>query len=243
MVPAWLQVLAIISLATGAVLALAVVADEVRRPQPMGIMNIVWPVTVLYGTVFGLWLYLRFGRAAPTGAPAMAHHHHQSGPAAEKPFPARVAVSTAHCGSGCTVGDLVAEWLAFLFPVIAIWFGYQTLFGQPMFAIWILDFIFAYAFGILFQYFAIKPMGDLSVGQALVAAFKADTISLIAWQIGMYGFMAIAAFLIWRPLFGARLTVDSWEFWFVMQLAMLCGFATSYPANWWLVKVGIKEAM
>jgi hypothetical protein len=242
MIPTWLHTLSLLSLALGVVLALAVVVDELRRPQMMWIMNVVWPVTVLYGTVFGLWLYLRFGRAsapmAKMGAAHPAGHHH-----AEKPFAARVAISTAHCGSGCTVGDLIAEWLAFFVPAIALWFGYQSLFGEKMFAVWILDYIFAFVVGIMFQYFAIKPMGNLTAGQALVAALKADSISLTAWQIGMYGFMAIAAFAIWRPLFGLRLQVDSVEFWFMMQLAMLCGFLTSYPANWWLVRIGIKEAM
>ena len=33
------------------------------------------------------------------------------------------------------------------------------------------------------------------------------------------------------------------EFWFVMQIAMLAGFATSYPVNWWLIRAGIKEKM
>jgi hypothetical protein len=31
--------------------------------------------------------------------------------------------------------------------------------------------------------------------------------------------------------------------WGMMQVAMLAGSATSYPVNWWLVRVGIKEAM
>jgi hypothetical protein len=241
MVPTWLHTLSLLSLALGVVLAMAVVVDEVPRPQMMWIMNVVWPVTVLYGTVFGLWLYLRFGRApAPTPKVGAAHAgHHRT----EKPFAARVAISTAHCGSGCTVGDLVAEWLVFFVPVIAVWFGYQSLFAEKMVAVWIVDYIFAFVLGIMFQYFAIKPMGNLTAGQALVAALKADSISLTTWQIGMYGFMAIAAFAIWRPAFGLRLQVDSVEFWFMMQLAMLCGFLTSYPANWWLVRAGIKEAM
>jgi hypothetical protein len=42
-----------------------------------------------------------------------------------------------------------------------------------MFAVWILDYIFAFGLGILFQYFAIKPMGNLTAGQALMAALKA----------------------------------------------------------------------
>ena len=33
------------------------------------------------------------------------------------------------------------------------------------------------------------------------------------------------------------------EFWFMMQVAMACGFLTAYPMNWWLVKAGIKTAM
>ncbi|WP_442879793.1 DUF4396 domain-containing protein, partial [Cetobacterium sp.] len=33
------------------------------------------------------------------------------------------------------------------------------------------------------------------------------------------------------------------EFWFMMQIAMCCGFLTAYPVNWWLVKKGIKMGM
>lgn len=32
-------------------------------------------------------------------------------------------------------------------------------------------------------------------------------------------------------------------FWFMMQIAMMIGFCTSYPANWYLVKKGVKHAM
>ncbi|MGL5398829.1 MAG: DUF4396 domain-containing protein [Plesiomonas shigelloides] len=28
-----------------------------------------------------------------------------------------------------------------------------------------------------------------------------------------------------------------------MQIAMVAGFFTAYPMNWWLVKKGIKHAM
>ncbi len=36
-----------------------------------------------------------------------------------------------------------------------------------------------------------KPMRDVSAGEALVAAIKADTLSILAFQVGMYGFMAL----------------------------------------------------
>ncbi|GAB3683712.1 hypothetical protein GCM10028792_33430 [Salinisphaera aquimarina] len=37
--------------------------------------------------------------------------------------------------------------------------------------------------------------------------------------------------------------VASATFWFMMQIAMIIGFATAYPANWWLIKRGIKHGM
>jgi hypothetical protein len=29
----------------------------------------------------------------------------------------------------------------------------------------------------------------------------------------------------------------------MMQIAMIAGFATSYPVNWWLITTGVKEKM
>ncbi|MEO8081682.1 MAG: DUF4396 domain-containing protein [Caldimonas sp.] len=28
-----------------------------------------------------------------------------------------------------------------------------------------------------------------------------------------------------------------------MQVAMVAGFVTAYPVNWWLIRAGIKERM
>jgi hypothetical protein len=103
--------------------------------------------------------------------------------------------------------------------------------------------IFAYAFGIVFQYFTIGPLRGISFGKGLLAAIKADTLSLTAWQVGMYGFMAIAYFAIFRAGLGVKLATDTPEFWFMMQIAMLCGFVTAYPVNWWLLHKGLKERM
>ncbi len=33
------------------------------------------------------------------------------------------------------------------------------------------------------------------------------------------------------------------EFWFAMQAAMLAGFCTAYPVNWLLIRAGVKEKM
>jgi hypothetical protein len=40
-----------------------------------------------------------------------------------------------------------------------------------------------------------------------------------------------------------HLTTDHAAFWFLMQVGMIIGFATTYPMNWWLIRHGIKEVM
>jgi hypothetical protein len=235
MIPHWLHLLAIVSRLAGLACAIIVVLDEMRHPQMMWIMNVVWPVNALFASVIALWAYYRFGRLKTRDA--------KDDSDAATPFAVKVGKGAAHCGSGCTIGDILAEWIAFFVPAVAIWLGWKSIFDEKIFAVWIADYILAFAFGIAFQYFTIKPMRDLAPGPALVAAVKADFLSLSAWQIGMYGFMAIAHFWIFKLVLGVPLEVASPEFWFMMQIAMLAGFVTSYPVNWWLLRKGIKESM
>jgi hypothetical protein len=244
MIPGWLHFLAIFSLLACFVCALVVLLDLLRRPQHMWIMNVVWPVTALFGGVFSLWAYFAYGRLAADEKTRPAMERGEEPPSKRlTPFPVMVGKGAAHCGSGCALGDVIAEWLAFAFPAIAVWFGWHTVFSEKMFAVWVLDFILAFALGIVFQYFTIAPMRGLGLWDGIVAAVKADTLSLAAWQIGMYGFMAIAQFYFFRALIGVKLEVDTPEFWFMMQIAMLAGFATAYPVNWWLIRTGLKEKM
>jgi len=244
MFPDWFHTLAILCLCFGGVSALIVLSDILRHPQHMAVMNVVWPVTAAFGTIPLLILYYRYGRLASQEAHHRAKAHHEKMPSmTETPFPVMVAKGALHCGSGCMIGDIVAEWLAFLFPVLAVALGWQVVFSEKMFAVWILDFIFAFGLGIVFQYFAIVPMRGLSPEEGLKAAVKADTFSLLSWQVGMYGAMALLQFWIFPAAFGVKAEVNSWEFWFAMQIAMICGFVTSYPVNWYLVSAGIKEKM
>lgn len=232
--PHWLHMLAIVSLTIAFVSAAIIALDEVRRPQQMAVMYAVWPLTALFGSVLWLAAYYRWGRGPADG-------DFDRGP--EQPFAAMVLKGASHCGAGCTLGDIVVEWIAFSFPAIAVWFGYGSLFAEKTFAIWIPDFLLAFLIGIVFQYFAIKPMRDLSVGQGIYQAAKTDIASISAWQVGMYGMMAAIQFLLFRPLFGEIAAVNTPEFWFAMQIAMIAGFCTSYPVNWLLIRAGVKEKM
>ena len=233
MTPEWLTTLAIASLSLALLCAVIIVGDILRgNRQHMWVMNIVWPVTALYSGPLGLWAYFAVGRLSTHQAMQAAKKMDKKPPARTKPFWQSVGLAATHCGSGCTLGDLVAEGLVMsLIPF--------TLFGHKIFAGWTVDFVFAFLFGIAFQYFTIKPMKQLSSGEGLKAAFKADSLSLTSWQIGMYGWMAVATFII----FGHELEKTDPVFWFMMQIAMLVGFLTSYPVNWWLVRKKIKEQM
>lgn len=211
-----LHTVAVMSLAVGVLCAAAIAADiALGRRQKMWIMNLVWPLTALYAGPLALYAYWHEGRRPPP----------------RRAFWKQVALGAAHCGSGCTLGDLVAEWFVVLVPF--------TLFRRALYGTWALDFVAAFGFGIAFQYFTIAPMRGLGLRAGLVAALKADAASLCAWQLGMYGWIALVVFV----LFGRELEKTSPEFWFMMQLAMLAGFATSCPVNAWLLRRGLKEPM
>ena len=219
-----LQWVARVSVVAGLLFAVFIAVDIVAgRRQKMGIMNVVWPLTALWSGPIGLAAYFLHGRA-----PLEEDRTSQT----SKPFWKQVALGATHCGAGCTLGDVVAENLVILWPL--------TLLGSPTFGTWLVDFALAFLFGIVFQYFSIAPMRDLGLRAGLVAAVKADTASLAAWQIGMYGWMAIALFVLFSP---EVLPKSSPVFWFMMQVAMFFGFVTSFPVNWWLLRRGLKESM
>ncbi len=224
----WLHLTAIISIALAGGSLLIILIDLLAgNAQKMPIMNVVWPLTALYGGPLALLAYYRIGRLSTRNA----HGHTGQRIKAEKPFSQAVVVGVTHCGSGCTLGDLIAEWFVVAVPLIFL--------GRKLFGTWLLDFALAFLFGIAFQYFSIKPMRNLSPSQALWAALKADALSLVSWQAGMYGWMAFAIF----GIFGHELVKTDPVFWFMMQIAMLAGSIAAFPVNWWLIKAGIKEKM
>ena len=57
-----LNTIAWISLGIASSCFITIAVDEIRHPQKMWIMNIVWPITSLYFSVFCLWAYFSAGR-------------------------------------------------------------------------------------------------------------------------------------------------------------------------------------
>jgi hypothetical protein len=185
--------------------------------QPMAIMSVVWPLTMLYWGPVGLLFYFAFGRSTP-GA------HKPEAPMWQATF-----LGATHCGAGCALGDFIGEWLAFAFAF--------KIAGSELSGRLALAFALAYLIGVAFQYFSIAPMRGLGLREGIAAAVKADTLSLVAYEVGMFGVMIAFAKL------ASPLTPTDAAYWVRMQLAMVAGFLTTYPVNYWLIQRGIKEKM
>jgi hypothetical protein len=225
MIPIWLHIIGFAWLVISFICALIIIFDlATGHRQKMAIMNVVWPITALYFGLFGLWTYWKLGRPA-------AQSGMRDGHARQKPFWQAIFVGSTHCGAGCTIGDLIGEWMVFVTGFV--------LAGSALLAYYVGDFVFAYVVGIAFQYFAIAPMKHLSLRDGVMEAVKADTLSLAAFEIGMFAWMALVS----RVLFHPELHPDSTVYWFMMQIGMAAGLATTFPANWFLIRRGVKTEM
>ncbi len=228
MPPTWLTIIAWVSLAlafaTAALILFDIYAHGYR--QEMAVMEAVWPVTALY---FGplAWVgYRRWGRLT---SPKL---HAETGVEADYGGRVSVGIGVSHCGAGCTLGDIVGAWLVFVLS----W----ELLGLALPAEYLVDFTLAFALGVAFQYFSIAPARGLGVREGVKAALKADTLSLIAFEIGLFGWMAVMQLVLFTS---PHLTPDHAAYWLLMQFGMVLGFVTAWPVNVWLIRRGVKEAM
>ena len=213
-----LNLIAVFLVCSGIGIAVHIAIDLTHRPQSMKIMNAVWILSALWGSYLALWAYNKFGRSSPMKAEDdgmkmdmsgmkdmsdmkgmdmsgmkdnmemdMAMQGEMSMQGMQRPYWQSVALSALHCGAGCTLADIIGEWFTNYVPV--------TVAGSQLFGNWVLDFILALMIGVYFQFYAIREMEKISVGNALARAFKADFFSLLSWQVGMYGWMAIVYFV------------------------------------------------
>jgi hypothetical protein len=248
MTPQWAIVVGWIFLGVGFASAAVVLVDEfvLGHRQQMWIMNVVHPVTALYWGPIWVWVYLRWARRSSRKAmhneaePLLlkgvdAGAVREAGRSTEQPHLRRwhVANAVSHCGAGCTLGDIAGEWVVFAL-------GPWMIAGATVLPEILLDFPLAWAFGIVFQYFTIVPMRE-GVGKlkGLWLAIRADTLSIVAFQVGLFGWMIVSAKLIWQP----PLAIDSSAHWWMMQVGMVIGFFSAYPVNRWLLSQGWKEKM
>ncbi len=239
-----------ISLGVAFACALAIAADVARGyRQHMGIMNLVWPITALYWGPVALWGY--FGRGRRMSVRWAREHdddleqmmsHEGEEPRSLGRFAATnwwpISKGVSHCGAGCTLGDIVGEWIVYAFAITIGGFASEA--AGSLMAMFVFDFLLAWTLGIVFQYFSIVPMReDMGRLEGVWAAIKADTLSIVSFEIGLFGFMALFHLVLFDP----PLTTASPGYWWMMQVGMVVGFFTAWPVNAWLVKRGWKEKM
>ncbi|HEY5183481.1 MAG TPA: DUF4396 domain-containing protein [Actinomycetes bacterium] len=219
-----------VAIALGVGCAVEIVYDMYGRGfrQRMTIMEAVWPVTALYLGPVATWGYRRFGR--PMSGRWQRDHDVDTAP--DRPAWATTAVGVSHCGAGCTLGDIGAEFAVFALGL--------TVAGTALWAEMLSDFTVALALGIVFQYFAIAPMRGLGLRSGLAQAAKVDVLSLVSFEIGLFAWMALMWFVFFPD---PHLSPLSPVYWLFMQIGMIIGFATAWPTNAWLIRRGIKEPM
>lgn len=192
------------------------------RYQSVPIMNIAWPITGLYLGPIGVWFYYKHARASLEPMSHEMQLQHNSISLKD------IFLSCTHCGSGCVLGDIVAETLVY-------WIGIQF-FGAFLWASFFFDYGFAFLFGLAFQYYNIIHKYKDNIGKGIWATVKADFFSLTFFEIGLFGWMLASYYM-----FGDELSPSSITYWFMMQVGMALGFVTTFPVNYLLIKWKIKE--
>jgi len=240
--PEWLHVFAWFYLGLCFLCGIVIVGDMLAgHRQKMWIMSLVWPITALYAGPLAVWGYFKYGRLstaeherqmkARMGEQKMKEMEERK-KKEDRVLAPQVGIGVSHCGAGCTLGDILGEIIVFLPGLLFAGGEFQT--------ILVVTFVLAWLFGIAFQYFTIVPMRGLSPGKGLLTAMKVDTLSIVAFQIGMALWMAFSYYVLFpKP----HLHPNEALHWFMMQIAMMVGFAASWPVNHWLLKIGWKEKM
>jgi hypothetical protein len=226
---AWIDALGWFCLSIAFASTLLITADILLLGyrQKMWIMNLVYPITALYWGPVALWFYLRHGRS--TAKREIERHGMPDSDAL--PHWVTTSKAVSHCGAGCTVGDIGAEWL--------VYGAGLAIAGKPLYADFALDFAFAWLLGIVFQYFTLAPMRGLRPAAGIWAAIKVDTLSILAFQVGLFFGMWAYQDVIFSP----GLPKTTAAYWMLMQVSMIIGFFTAWPVNVLLVRTGMKERM
>jgi hypothetical protein len=138
----------------------------------------------------------------------------------------QVLGSTMHCVAGDGVGILAGAVIA-------------SLFHLPKVADVALEYVLGFGFGwSIFQALFMRGMAGGSYRRSLTSTFFPELLSMNCLMAGMVPVMTLAM----KSVPVGR-DPASPAFWFIMSMALLVGFITAYPMNWWLVSHHLKHGM
>ena len=221
--PGWVEPLATVFVTLAVLTAIAVAYDIYGRGyrQRVRSMEAVWVLSALWLGPLTLALYARTGR--PRSAQWQARH----------PGGGELGVSAAAASGGLPGGaaSLVGHVIGVPIVLAAGW----SLFGVDMFAMIALIAVLAIVMLFAFEYSAAvrRDAGATAVGAALLVA----TVTVLAFDLGMGGWMLLLHFNELMP------PPASMSFLFLMQIGIVLGFLTGYPAVAMLLKRGAKVAV
>ncbi len=134
--------------------------------------------------------------------------------------------STMHCVAGDGVGILLGAVIASQFHLTKA-------------ADISLEYALGFGFGwSIFQALFMRDMAGGSYRRSLTGTFFPELLSMNCLMAGMVPVMTLA--MASTP--GSRDPSEP-AFWFFMSMALLVGFITAYPMNWWLVSRHMKHGM
>jgi len=138
----------------------------------------------------------------------------------------QVLGSTMHCVAGDGIGILAGAVVA-------------SLFHLPKVADIALEYALGFGFGwSIFQSLFMRNMAGGSYKHALTSTFFPELLSMNCLMAGMVPVMT----LVMKNIPTSH-EPSGPAFWFVMSMALLVGFITAYPMNWWLVSRHLKHGM
>ena len=226
MVPGWLTAISWVFVALAVLSAGALLYDVYGRGyrQRVRAMEAVWPISALYLGPLALLVYARWGR------PRSEKWQREHGGAPEKSLSAAAATGGLSGGAASTVAHFIGVPLVVLSGL--------TLFGIDLWALIAVIGVLATALLFVFEYFLSTAQGRgvasrAGVGVALLIAL----VTVLAFDVGMGGWMILLHFS------GLMPPPTDVAFLFLMQIGLVLGLMTGYPAVAWLVGRGTKTAV
>lgn len=128
--------------------------------------------------------------------------------------------STSHCFSGCGLGEITGI-------IISSMIGFSILVTG------LFTFVLAYLFGYIFNVIPLLKSGE-SLKVAVEDSFYTESLSIFVMEI-----TAISIDI----LISGGLGILEPMFWLGLIISLIAGFISSYPINFALIKLGIKEGM
>ncbi|MHA7294737.1 DUF4396 domain-containing protein [Arthrobacter sp. HLT1-21] len=220
--PEWLAPVALFFIALGVLSAAVVLYDVYGRGfrQPHRLMEAVWPITALYLGPFAIWAYHRWGRTRSD------KWQRKNGTGPEQGLSSKALVAGSPGGAAATAAHIIGVPLVLASGL--------TIGGIALWVLIIVIALLAIALLFVFELSASRvTKKGTPVGKRTSAALLAATVTVLAFDIGMGGWMIFLHYGMFMP------APTEASFIFLMQIGNILGFATAYPAVRWLVRRGI----